>query len=205
MIKKVGIINYGVGNLMSITKAIEFLGLYPKIITKKVQADMIILPGVGSFGYAINYMKKTGLYEEIINFINSGNPVLGICLGLQILFKNSEEEPTVSGLGVLDGKVVKFEGKKLPVPHMCWNLVEFKNKNHILLEGLNKKEFFYFVHSYYPIPKDKSIIFGETFYFEKFCSMILKDNIVATQFHLEKSGEIGLKLLKNIVNYFNRN
>ncbi|MEN3012997.1 MAG: imidazole glycerol phosphate synthase subunit HisH [Endomicrobiia bacterium] len=206
MIKKVGIINYGVGNLMSIAKAVEFLGILPEIIKKatKKKFDMLILPGVGSFGYAVDYVKKNGLYDIILEFITSKKPVLGICLGMQLLFDKSEEAKNYKGFEILKGDVIKFKNNtKFPVPHMCWNLVEFKFLHPVLLKGLNKKEFFYFVHSYFCVPEDKSIIFGTTNYINKFCSMIVKENIIATQFHLEKSGISGLKLLKNILDYFN--
>jgi imidazole glycerol phosphate synthase glutamine amidotransferase subunit len=206
MIKKVGIINYGAGNLMSITKAIEVLGLQTYILDKpiKKEFDLLILPGVGSFGPAMKTIFKNGLYEEIINFFNSEKPILGVCLGIQLIFEKSEEAKDVCGLKLLKGKVVKFKNKSLPIPHMCWNIVKFKENIPLILDGLKDKEFFYFVHSYYPVPRQKDIIFATTEYGEEFCSMIVKDNIVATQFHLEKSGPKGLKLLENIIKYFNK-
>lgn len=206
MIETVGIINYGAGNLMSITKAIQVLGLQPKILFKRTKEnfDMLILPGVGSFGPAMENIIKNGLYEKIIEFYNKGKPILGICLGIQLIFEKSEEAKNVKGLSLLKGKVKKFRNINLPIPHMCWNIVEFKKRHSVLLEGLKDKEYFYFVHSYYPIPKDKSGIFAKTNYGEEFCSMIVKENLVATQFHLEKSGDKGLKLLQNIIDYFNK-
>lgn len=206
MIKKAAIVNYGAGNLMSITKAVETLDIEVEIIHKAVKKtfDIIILPGVGNFGSAMRYMKQKGLYEEIKTHIMYEKPLLGICLGLQLLFEKSEEAPTTSGFKAMEGDVVRFKSNNLPIPHMCWNIVEFKDKKSPLIKGLRDKEFFYFVHSYYPVPKNKDIIFGTTFYSERFCSMVVKDNIVATQFHLEKSGLVGLKLLKNIINYFNK-
>lgn len=206
MIKKVGIINYGAGNLKSITQAVQRLGLKTYVIQKgKLDSfDLLILPGVGNFGPAMENIRVHGLYEEIVNFYNKCRPILGICLGIQLLFEKSEEAKSVSGLGLLEGKVKRFKVRNLPIPHMCWNIVEFKNNDRILLKGLQKKEYFYFVHSYYPVPEDKSIIFATTVYEYKFCSMIVKDNLVATQFHLEKSGVKGLKLLSNIICYFNR-
>lgn len=206
MIKKVAIINYGAGNLMSIKKAIEVLGIEADIIDKKTNKtfDMLVLPGVGNFGSAVRYIKQMDLYQEIKEHVLSGRPLLGVCLGLQLLFEKSEEEIDVLGFGFIKGNVVKFKRKTLPIPHMCWNVVEFKRSDLYLLNGLKDKEFFYFVHSYYPVPKDKGVVFGTTFYSEKFCSMVVKDNIVATQFHLEKSGVKGLRLLKNIIKYFNK-
>lgn len=206
MIKKVGIINYGAGNLMSISKAVSRLGLEQKIVyTNKLDIfDMIILPGVGNFGSAMTSLVNLGMDEKIINFYNSGKPILGICLGIQLVFESSEEARNIRGLGLIKGKVKKFEVNNLPVPHMCWNIVRFKQKNKILLNDLRDEEYFYFVHSYYPSPEDKSVIFAVTEYGIKFCSMIVKDNLVATQFHLEKSGDKGLKLLSNIICYFNK-
>ncbi len=208
MIKDVGIINYGAGNLMSINKALQVLGLNTHIISKPLNKnfDMLILPGVGNFNLAMKTIRDSCLDEYIKNFVLlKQKPLLGICLGIQLLFKKSEEANNISGLGILKGEVVKFKTKNLAVPHMCWNLVKFKQENKILLDGLKKEEFFYFVHSYYPKPKQKEIIFGTTKYSVEFCSMIVKENIVATQFHLEKSGTKGLKLLKNIIKYFNKN
>lgn len=207
MIKKVGIINYGVGNIMSVTKALYVLGLDVSLVNSGSvkNYDMLILPGVGSFGSAMNFMKKSGLAEQIREFVSSYKPLLGICLGIQLLLTESEEAKGVDGLKIIKGKVKKFVLKKLPVPHICWNLVEFKQNNEILLKNLNKKEYFYFVHSYYPLIEEKdNIVFATTRYGIEFCSMLVKDNIVATQFHLEKSGKKGLLLLKNIIKYFSK-
>lgn len=218
MIKKVGIIDYGAGNLKSIAKALEIFDLQPDIVNileqgKKLQIsnyDLLILPGVGEFGSSMDRLNKTK--DKIIEHIKAGKPLLGICLGIQLLFDKSEESVKKKGLGIFSGEVVKFKNLKLPVPHMCWNKVRFVNlesekeseiKSEIV-KNLNKEEFFYFVHSYYPVPKEKNIIFGTTVYDKNFCSMIVKDNIVATQFHLEKSGEKGLLLLKNIIQYFKK-
>lgn len=203
MIKKVGIINYGAGNLKSITKAINILGFEVEILERNIpkDIDMLVLPGVGNFGAAMRKITSYGIDEQIIKFVKLNRPLLGICLGIQLLFDKSEEAPNMKGLGILNGKVVKFKKIKLPIPHMCWNVVEFVKENTLLLDGLNKKEYFYFVHSYYVVPKDKNIVFGVTNYSNEFCSMIVDGNIVATQFHLEKSGPKGLKLLKNIFYY----
>ncbi len=207
MIRRVGIINYGAGNLKSISKAIKVLGLTPVIveINDIEKFDLLILPGVGNFGSAMKIIRKNGLSEKIVKYVSSGKPLLGICLGLQLLFKKSEEDKNVSGLGLIKGEVVKFRVKKFPVPHMCWNIVQFEQKNSVLLNGLSKEEYFYFVHSYYPVVEEKNVVFGTTVYEKtKFCSMLLKNNIVATQFHIEKSGSKGLKLLNNIITYFKK-
>lgn len=206
MIKKVGIINYGAGNLMSISKAVSKLGIEQVVVNndKLDKFDMIILPGVGNFGSAMATLIDRGMDEKIVNFYIRGKPILGICLGIQIIFETSEEARSVKGLSLVKGKVKKFKINNLPVPHMCWNIVQFTQKNKMLLNGLSNKEYFYFVHSYYPVPEDKNIIFATTEYGLKFCSMIVNKNLVATQFHLEKSGVKGLKLLSNIICYFNK-
>ncbi len=205
MIKNVGIINYGAGNLMSICKAIKIFGLHPIVLDKQNNnVDMLILPGVGNFGTAVKNIIQNGLFEQTIKFFEKGRPILGICLGIQLILKTSQEAKDVKGLGLIDGKAVKFKIKNLVVPHMCWNIVKFEKENVLLLDGLNKEEYFYFVHSYYPHVKQKEVIFATTNYGINFCSMIVKDNLVATQFHLEKSGQKGLKLLKNIITYFNK-
>lgn len=209
--KKVLIIDYGAGNLKSITKSVVRLDLNVEIFSLENKssiiksADIIVFPGVGEFGSAMKVIED--IKPEIFQHIRSGKPILGICLGLQILFDTSEEDKNVAGLGILKGKVVKFKNykdKKYPVPHMCWNKVVFSHEHKILLKKLCKEEYFYFVHSYYPVPEEQEIVFGETEYSEKFCSMVVKNNIVATQFHIEKSGSQGLVLLNNIIEYFKR-
>ncbi|MFQ3675804.1 MAG: imidazole glycerol phosphate synthase subunit HisH [Endomicrobiia bacterium] len=225
MIKKVNVIDYGAGNLKSIVKSLAVLGLTPKIVNpllsttnhQLLDCDLLVLPGVGEFGSSLKVLNI--VKDKIVQHIVSGKPLLGICLGIQLLFDKSEESPGTKGLGLIAGEVVKFKYYKkfsLPVPHMCWNKVRFIevetdkvksgkiDKRAILLQNLDEEEFFYFVHSYYPVPEKKDVVFGTTVYGKKFCSMIVKDNIVATQFHLEKSGERGLLLLKNIVRYFDR-
>lgn len=221
MIKKVFVIDYGAGNLKSIVKALKVLDLEVQIVDAhklssnfKNLTDLLVLPGVGEFGSAAKVLNK--VRDNIVEYVRNGKPLLGICLGIQLLFDKSEENRSQKGLGIVPGEVVRFNFKKLrnkinlPVPHMCWNKVKFlKTKNvadkrKVILKNLNQEEFFYFVHSYYPVPKEKKIIFGTTEYGIKFCSMIVKDNIVATQFHLEKSGNKGLVLLKNVVNYFEK-
>jgi len=222
VIKKVSVIDYGAGNLKSIVKAIKILGLDTEIISPKqpslnflYKTDLLVLPGVGNFGSAMKELRD--IKDKILEYTKIGKPLLGICLGIQLLFDKSEESPGKRGLGIISGEVVKFNSKIknryfLPIPHMCWNTVKFINLvgkkeyklKKTILKGLKKEEFFYFVHSFYPKPKEDDVIFGTTKYGEKFCSMIVKKNIVATQFHLEKSGNSGLLLLKNIINYFEK-
>ena len=191
------IINYGTGNLKSIRNGFSKIGeeaLISDDIYEMEKADALILPGVGAFGNAMKQLKnyKNLIYEHI----NSGKPFLGVCLGQQILFTKSEESEGIKGLDVLKGEVLRL-GEGLKIPHMGWNNLEIKN-NCSLLEGIGN-EYMYFVHSYYVKPEDENIIAATTNYGIDIPAVICKDNIFATQFHPEKSGEIGLNILKNFV------
>jgi imidazole glycerol-phosphate synthase subunit HisH len=185
----IAIIDYGSGNLKSVKKAFEKIGIDTIITNKKKEiekADKIVLPGVGSFGFIMKKLKNKDLEKSIKKAIKNGKPYLGICLGMQILFEESEESPGVKGLGILKGKVKKF--KKGKVPQIGWNKIIPKNK-------IFKNDFFYFVNSFYVIPSDKKIIASTTKYFQNFASAIKYKNITAVQFHPEKSGKAGLKFL----------
>lgn len=191
------IIDYSLGNLASITNALNKLGIQSRIsgspaVIKKAEA--LILPGVGAAGEGMKNLKKKGLDKIILQEIEKGKPLLGICLGMQLLFEKSEEGG-VSCLGVFKGMVKKFK-KKRKIPQIGWNNVLFTGKQK-LFQGIPDKSFFYFVNSYYCLPGDKSIITGTTEYGERFASIITKGNITGMQFHPEKSGSIGLQLLKN--------
>ena len=187
----IAIVDYGAGNLKSVKNALDYLNVDsiitddPKNIKK---ADRLILPGDGSFGYMIENLEKKDLVNPIKNFIKSGKPFLGICLGLQGLFEESEESPKVKGLSVFKGKVVKF--RKGKVPQIGWNKI-FPNQKSIF-----KEDFMYFVNSYYVVPKDNSITASITDYNGNFVSAIESNNITAMQFHPEKSGKAGIELLK---------
>ena len=190
------IIDYGAGNTANVKNALEKLGARP-IVSPSVReiknADAIILPGVGAFGAAMKRLSKKS--QIITNAINSGKPFLGICLGMQLLLDKSDESEGVNGLGIIRGKVKKFK-VKLPVPQIGWNKVE--NLRGPLFEGID--DFYaYFVHSYYCKPKDKRVIAATTKYAKSFASAFYKKNIFATQFHPEKSGKVGLKILKNFI------
>jgi glutamine amidotransferase len=192
----IAVIDYGASNLKSVLNAFSSIGVKVKIARKPGEiekADALILPGVGNFGDAMKSL--AGSRKIILKKISEGTPFLGLCLGIQLIMQESEEARGVKGLGVVEGECKKFSGK-IKVPHMGWNSVEVKKKNP-LFEGLEDNEFFYFVHSYYPNPRDKKTIAGVTEYGIKFPSVIVKDNIYATQFHPEKSGEAGLKILDN--------
>lgn len=195
------IIDYGMGNLRSVSKALEQAGAkgvrivsQPKEILK---ADKIVLPGVGAMAEAISALRKLKLIEPIKERIFE-KPFLGICLGLQLLFTESEEGGKVRGLEIFKGKVKRFSGR-LKVPHMGWNQIEQRTTESPILEGIPDNSFFYFCHSYYVVPEDKSIIASTTDYGKEFVSSISKDNLFACQFHPEKSQAAGLRLLKNFV------
>lgn len=198
----VSIIDYGAGNLMSVKKALDFIGAESEITADKDKiknASHVILPGVGSFGDAMASMAERGLVDTVREAALSGKPFLGICLGLQLLFAESDESPAVSGLGVLDGKISLIpKNDGLKVPHMGWNSVEIK-QNSGIFKGIPNGSYFYFVHSFYLNGANADEVAGTTQYGTEIQCAVEKDNLCATQFHPEKSGEIGLMLLKNFL------
>ncbi len=194
----IAIIDYGMGNLRSVEKGFLKVGVDAKVVTdpRSVNdAEAIVLPGVGAFRDCMKNLDQMKLIEPILKSVRNGKPYLGICLGLQMLFTESEEFGVYKGLDVLKGKVVRFQ-VDLKVPHMGWNTVRLLGKPPIF-DDIKDESYFYFVHSYYVAPDDKGIIAGTTDYGITFTSMVWKDNIIATQFHPEKSQETGLKILKN--------
>ncbi len=198
----IAIIDYKAGNLTSVKLAVkEVEG--NAVITSDLDiirdADRIIFPGVGAAGAAMHNLRDLNLDTLVKEQISSGKPFLGICVGLQVLFDRSEEDGGTDCLGIIPGQVKLFTSAppETKVPQMGWNSVNFV-KPHPLLEGVKNNSYYYFVHSYYPYPSDKNYTLGETSYADvTFSSMIYKDNLVATQFHLEKSGKVGLKILEN--------
>jgi len=202
----VSIIDYGMGNLRSVQKGFERIGAQAEIINTPQQvadAETIVLPGVGAFKNCLENLDSLNLISPIIKSIESGKPFLGICLGLQILFTESEEFGSTPGLDIIKGKVLRFETDThcddtphLKIPHMGWNRISIK-KGGPYLEGLENETYLYFVHSYYVKPKDENVIATTTDYGVEFVSSILKDNIFACQFHPEKSQKAGLKIIKN--------
>jgi len=196
----IAIVDYQMGNLRSVQKAFERVGhaaaitADPKVLE---QADHVVLPGVGAFADAIAEIRRRELIEPIRTAIASGRPFLGICLGLQMLFDVSYEDGEHEGLGVIPGEVRRFDvPAEYKVPHMGWNHVKQRRPAPIF-KGIADNAHFYFVHSYYVVPKDESVIAGEASYPEPFCAAIWRDNLFATQFHPEKSQATGLQLLKN--------
>ncbi len=192
------IIDYGMGNLRNVQKGFERVGFEAKVTRNKKAiggASAIVLPGVGAFKDCMENLEKYGLIDPLLSSIKKGKPYLGICLGLQILFSESEEFGSHKGLGVIKGKVVRFRpDPEHKVPHMGWNTVE-KAKELPVLQDIKTGDFFYFVHSYYVVPEEKERVATFTQYGNPFASSIWKENVFATQFHPEKSQEKGLMIL----------
>lgn len=197
----IGIIDYGMGNIHSVQKALESLAA-ETIVTNKPErlskCDKIVLPGVGAFADAISEMDKQGLVSAVIDALKHKKIFLGICLGMQLLFESSQESNGAKGLGVLKGEVKKFvPGRGLKVPHIGWNQLNIGECP--LLKGLPDNPYVYFCHSYYPEPKNKTVVAATTDYGINFTSVVWQDNIFGMQFHPEKSQAVGLKILKNFV------
>lgn len=198
----IAIIDYGMGNIHSVQKALERMGASVKVTNKPqeiARAEKVVLPGVGAFDDAMSELKKQGLIDAIKDFVKSGKPFLGICLGMQLLFEKSQEARISGGLGILRGEVKKFKPAKLmKVPHMGWNQLKFENKCK-LLKNIPDNSYVYFCHSYYPVPQDKTVIAASCNYGREFAAIVSKDNVYGTQFHPEKSQETGLAMLNNFV------
>ncbi|PIU61331.1 MAG: imidazole glycerol phosphate synthase subunit HisH [Armatimonadetes bacterium CG07_land_8_20_14_0_80_40_9] len=211
----IAIIDYGMGNLRSVQKGFEKVG-FKAIVTSNpkevLRCSKVVLPGVGAFKDCMKNLKKYRLLDSIYKSIESGKPYLGICLGLQILFSESEEFGIQRGLDIIKGRVVRFpknlvsaefnsqSSNRLKIPHMGWNNIKIvisHQSSVTIFNGIPDNSFFYFVHSYYVIPEDKGVIATTTNYGIEFTSSIAKDNIFACQFHPEKSQELGLRILKN--------
>ncbi|MEW6139239.1 MAG: imidazole glycerol phosphate synthase subunit HisH [Thermodesulfobacteriota bacterium] len=194
------VVDYGMGNLRSVQKGFEKIGAVAVISRdpdEVARADRLVLPGVGAFPECMKNLGRFDLIEPVVEFVKSGRPFLGICLGLQLLFDESEEFGLHKGLGLISGTVKAFDRNMgLKIPHMGWNQVRFAKKSPIF-EGIEDESFFYFVHSYYVVPSDTSSIAGETEYGIRFTCAISDDNIFAVQFHPEKSQQIGLRILQN--------
>jgi glutamine amidotransferase len=194
------IIDYGMGNLRSVQKAFEKLGHEATIATQAreiAHAEKLVLPGVGAFRDAIAELKRQQMDGPLREYVASGRPFLGICLGLQLLFDVSYEDGQWEGLGILRGKVVRFaEQPGLKIPHMGWNSLDVARR-HAVLDGIPDGAHFYFVHSYHVVPEDDAIVAARTDYGGPFVSIVARDNVFATQFHPEKSQRAGLKLLSN--------
>ena len=196
------IIDYGAGNLHSVQNALKSLGEETVVTSDKeliLSAERLILPGVGAFGDAMQKLEKSGLCEVIKEYAKSGKPFMGICLGLQLMFEESEETPGVKGLGIFSGKCVKIQKKDdLKIPHMGWNSLDVAKESKVL-KDIGDEPYVYFVHSYYIQPEDESVVSAYTTYGEKIAVAAEKDNVFALQFHPEKSSAVGKRILKNFI------
>lgn len=201
----IGIVDYGMGNLRSVQKGLQRVGADARILREPGEvedAERLVVPGVGAFADAMANLRERGLVDPIRRFIESGRPFLGICLGLQLLFEVSEEDGEHEGLGVLRGRVVRFQpaDAALKVPHMGWNTLEWAGDDSDsprFLHGLGSGCAAYFVHSYYPVPADPADLAATTSYGDSFCSAVHRGNVSAVQFHPEKSQRVGLTMLAN--------
>lgn len=203
----IGIIDYDAGNLKSVEKALKSLG-EKAVITRDrdtlLGADKVILPGVGNFGDAMEKLKAYGLCQVIGEIVEKGTPFLGICLGLQLLFEESEEAPGVPGLGILKGRILRIpEEPGLKIPHIGWNSLELQNEGR-LFEGLTGEPYVYFVHSYYLKADDEGIVKAATHYGTRIHASVEQGNVFACQFHPEKSSDTGLRILKNFAEIENQ-
>ena len=203
----IAIIDYEAGNLTSVARALTYLG-YKNEITSAAEtilaAERVIFPGVGAAKATMQTLQKRGLNEVLRDFFHTGKPMLGICIGIQILFEHSEEE-NAECLNLIPGYVKKYpatdtetQTETRKVPQIGWNEV-YQTKPHAIFEDVPNPAHFYFVNSYYPVPESDDIVIGKTKYGLEFCSVIAQDNLIATQFHLEKSGRVGLKMLNNFL------
>ncbi len=197
---KLVIVDYGAGNLHSVARAVTHAGARPRITSRPqyvLDAEALIVPGVGAAADTMLNLHRHGLVEPIREYIASGRPFMGVCMGQQSLFDVSEEGGEHQCLGVLPGRVVRLP-PGLKVPHMGWNQVRIV-RPHPIFEEIPDGSYFYFVHSYYPQPDDPAVVIGETDYGVKFPSVVARDNVVATQFHPEKSGDMGLRMYSNFL------
>ena len=196
----IAIIDYGAGNLRSVVNAVSRLGYQPRITSSPIDvinAEAVILPGVGAAADTMASLERRGLISPILQYVAEDRPFFGVCIGLQLLFTGTEEGGWHKCLGIIPGRVRRLPSG-LKIPHMGWNQVR-QRVSHPLFDGIPDEANFYFVHSYYAEPDDESLVIGETEYGIPICSVIARGRLVATQFHPEKSGEVGLKLYDNFI------
>jgi glutamine amidotransferase len=199
---RVAVVDYDAGNTLSVTRALEKVGAKVALTPdpeRVLAADAVVLPGVGAFGDCMRRLRERGMDEACTQAYRAGKPFLGVCVALQVVFEDSEESPGVEGLGLMPGRVVRFRGDGLKVPHIGWNELSLV-RSHPVLDGLDG-EAFYFVHSYYPEPEEVGDLIGETEYGVRFCSAAGRENLVAVQFHPEKSSGAGLGLYENFLSW----
>ena len=199
----IAIVDYGMGNLRSVQKALEHIGADAVLTSDRATIESaagVMFPGQGCFPDAMRQLGELGLVEVLRNWVGSGRPFLGVCLGHQLIFGGSEEGGRIEGLGLMPGRVVRFSpGKK--IPHMGWNSIHKTDAGRAcpLLDGIEDGAYFYFVHSYYPVPEDASVVAATTDYTDTFASVVWRDRFFSTQFHPEKSQAPGLRILENFV------
>ena len=194
----VAIIDYGVGNLRSVEKAFAATGCEAVVSDDEEvlrAADRLVLPGVGAFAACMKALKERGFERLVREKANEGTPLLGVCVGMQMLFEESDEFGSTPGLGLLKGSVRRF-GNELVVPQVGWNRI-YQKREHILFDGIADGEFCYFVHSFYCQPRDEEVLMGETEYGQRYASVVARGNICGVQFHPEKSQDVGLRMLRN--------
>ncbi len=200
---ELGVIDYGGGNLRSLLRALQFLGVEPRTVSQPEHFEgltHLTFPGQGSFGDSMRNMEERDLVEPLQDWLRADHPFFGICIGYQLLFESSEESPGVSGLGILEGQVRRFpSGRDLKIPHMGWNTALPIDSTHPIWKDFAKDPYFYFVHSFFPQPKEEQIIGSRTNYGVDFASAVQRGNLFATQFHPEKSQHTGLRLLQNFL------
>jgi len=198
----IAIIDYGVGNLFSVEKALQAAGAEVRVTGSRddvQEAEKLVLPGVGAFGDCMEEFTRSGLAPVLKERVAAGVPLLGICVGLQILFEDSEESPGVPGLGLIKGHVRRITAPGLKVPHMGWNAIEPTREKSYLFRELELPSYVYFVHTYHAVPDERSVISSVTNYGTELTASVQQGNIQATQFHPEKSGDVGLAILRNFV------
>src|SRR5260221_1663785 len=199
----IGIVDYDIGNLRSVQKAFQHVGgeaVFVRTPEEIARVDALVLPGVGAFGDCVRSLAATGMWNEVLAWAKSERPFFGICVGYQMLFESSEEAPGEKGLGVFAGKVRKFSDKyHLKIPQIGWNTVTVRQPDAPLLADISTGDYVYFVHSYYAAPEDSSLVALETTYGDTFAAAVARGNLLATQFHPEKSQSAGLQMLKNFV------
>lgn len=197
---QIAVIDYDAGNTLSVTRALEKVGATVDLTPdpdRVATADAVVLPGVGAFGDCVEKLRERGMDGACREAYEAGKPLLGVCVGLQVLFDGSEESPGIEGLGILPGGIRRFRASDLKVPHMGWNQLELV-REHPVLEGLDG-EAFYFVHSYYPEPAEAADLLGTSEYGVRFCAAAGRENLAAVQFHPEKSSRAGLRLYENFL------
>jgi glutamine amidotransferase len=202
-VDQIVVVDYGAGNLRSVARALARVDSAPAVSADPADIDRaraVILPGVGAAADTMANLRERSLVEPLLRYIEQGRPFLGVCMGLQALFDYSEEGEGQDCLGVIPGKVRRFPNAGLKVPHMGWNTVDW-TRDHPVLDGIASGSYFYFVHSFYPEPADPDVVLGRTEYGRTFASVVAAGNVVATQFHPEKSGDTGLRLYANFLRW----